>query len=34
MPENVRAELVQGVVFMASPVRFDAHGEPHAEVSG
>jgi hypothetical protein len=32
MPENVRAELVEGVVIMASPVRFDAHGEQHAEI--
>lgn len=32
MPKHVRAELVEGVVFMASPVRFDAHGEQHAEV--
>jgi hypothetical protein len=32
MPEHVRAELVEGVVIMASPVRFDSHGEQHAEV--
>jgi len=30
MPENVRAELIGGVVFMASPVRFTVHGQPHA----
>ncbi len=32
MPKNVRAELVEGIVIMASPVRFDAHGEQHAEI--
>ena len=30
MPENVRAELVEGVVIMASPVRHTMHGAPHA----
>lgn len=32
MPEGVRAELIEGVVAMASPVRFDVHGEQHAEM--
>ena len=32
MPENVRAELVEGVVVMASPVRFNTHGARHAEL--
>jgi hypothetical protein len=32
MPENVRAELIEGVVWMASPVRFNVHGEQHAEL--
>jgi hypothetical protein len=32
MPANVRAELVEGVVFMSSPVRFNTHGEQHAEI--
>ncbi|AMV36404.1 Uma2 family endonuclease [Planctomyces sp. SH-PL62] len=26
-----RAELIEGIVYMASPVRFAQHGEPHAE---
>ncbi len=30
MPEHVRAELINGVVFMASPVRVEYHGRPHA----
>jgi Uma2 family endonuclease len=29
MPENVKAELVEGVVYMSSPVTLD-HGNPHA----
>ena len=28
MPEVKKAELVNGVVYMASPVRIDQHGEP------
>jgi Uma2 family endonuclease len=31
MPQVKRAELVEGVVFMGSPVRI-VHGEPHASV--
>jgi Uma2 family endonuclease len=27
-----KAELVEGVVYVASPVRSDAHGEPHTDV--
>jgi len=29
MPENVKAELIDGVVYMASPVRYESHGKPH-----
>jgi hypothetical protein len=32
MPEHVRAELVEGVVIMASPVRHNMHGAPHADL--
>lgn len=32
MPENVRAELIKGIVYMASPVRADNHGKPHADM--
>src|SRR5258707_12871496 len=28
MPEVKKAELIQGVVYMASPVRADVHAEP------
>src|ERR671936_884862 len=30
MPELKKAELIEGVVFMPSPVRFTRHGSPHA----
>lgn len=29
MPESVRAELIEGVVYVASPLRFASHSEPH-----
>ncbi len=29
MPEVKKAELINGVVYMGSPVRFRAHGHPH-----
>jgi hypothetical protein len=32
MPEHVRAELVEGVVVMASPVRHNMHGAQHADL--
>ena len=28
MPEHVKAELIEGVVYMASPAHFQAHGKP------
>jgi Uma2 family endonuclease len=28
MPELKKAELIEGIVYMASPVRLDQHGEP------
>lgn len=34
MPENIKAELIKGVVYMASPVRIDNHGKPHADMMG
>jgi Uma2 family endonuclease len=33
-PDLKKAELVEGVVYVPSPVRFDLHGEPHADVVG
>jgi Uma2 family endonuclease len=31
-PDIKKAELVEGVVYVASPLRSDSHGEPHADV--
>lgn len=31
-PEIKKAELVEGVVYMPSPTRFEKHGEPHARI--
>ncbi|MBI4584473.1 MAG: Uma2 family endonuclease [Planctomycetes bacterium] len=28
MPENVRAELIEGIVYVSSPARFDYHAKP------
>jgi Uma2 family endonuclease len=32
MPDLKKAELVEGVVFLTSPVRGDIHGGPHADL--
>ena len=34
MPPHVRAELIEGVVVMASPVRFSGHGSEHFDLIG
>ncbi len=34
MPEVKKAELINGTVYMASPVRLDQHGEPDTLVQG
>src|SRR5205807_1856754 len=34
MPELKKAELVEGVVHMPSPVRFEQHGEQHVDLVG
>jgi Uma2 family endonuclease len=31
-PEIKKAELLEGVVFMPSPVRYEKHSEPHSQV--
>ncbi len=33
MPNHRKAELIEGVVYMASPLRFRSHGEPHAQIN-
>ena len=32
MPHLKKAELIDGVVYMPSPVRIDFHGRPHAQI--
>ncbi|WP_242051391.1 Uma2 family endonuclease [Nostoc spongiaeforme] len=32
MPKEKKAELIEGIVYMASPLRVTGHGEPHADV--
>ena len=34
MPHVKKAELIDGVVYMPSPISLDAHGEPHGWISG
>ncbi|MDY7016003.1 MAG: Uma2 family endonuclease [Cyanobacteriota bacterium] len=29
-----KAELIEGVVYMASPLRFESHAEPHSDLMG
>ena len=32
MPHIKKAELIEGVVYMPSPIRFEKHAEPHAQI--
>ncbi|MEL7038202.1 MAG: Uma2 family endonuclease [Cyanobacteria bacterium J06592_8] len=32
MPHVKKAELIEGIVYMASPLRITQHGEPHASI--
>lgn len=34
MPHVKKAELIEGVVYMPSPVRHRRHGQPHAAIAG
>lgn len=34
MPRLKKAELIEGVVYLPSPVHFQKHGEPHAAIIG
>ncbi|NEP17923.1 MAG: Uma2 family endonuclease [Leptolyngbya sp. SIO4C1] len=34
MPDVKKAELIEGTVYMASPLRFEPHAEPHADLMG
>ena len=33
-PHIKKAELIEGVVYVPSPVRYDSHGQPHAALLG
>jgi Uma2 family endonuclease len=33
MPANFKAELIEGVVYVASPVRYASHGAPHLHIA-
>jgi len=33
-PEIKKAELIEGVVYMPSPTRFESHGRPHNDIVG
>jgi Uma2 family endonuclease len=34
MPELKKAELIEGVVYVASPLRYNRHGRPHSAIMG
>ena len=34
MPHIKKAELIEGVVYMAAALRFRSHGKPHAQLLG
>ncbi len=34
MPSRKKAELIEGVVYMSSPVRIKPHAQPHADIMG
>ncbi len=34
MPQVKKAELIEGLVYLASPVRHRKHGQPHACIMG
>jgi Uma2 family endonuclease len=34
MPHLKKAELIEGIVYMASPLRFEPHAEPHGDLMG
>jgi Uma2 family endonuclease len=33
-PKLHKAELIEGIVYMSSPVRYESHGSPHANIMG
>jgi len=33
-PSHIKCELIDGVVYMASPLRYESHGKPHGKIIG
>ncbi|NJM45806.1 MAG: Uma2 family endonuclease [Alkalinema sp. RU_4_3] len=34
MPEGTKAELIEGIVYMAAALRYRSHGKPHSQLNG
>jgi hypothetical protein len=34
MPNFKKAELIEGVVYVPSPLRYNQHAQPHSEIMG
>jgi Uma2 family endonuclease len=34
MPAGIRAELIEGIVYMAAALRYRSHGQPHSQIHG
>jgi Uma2 family endonuclease len=34
MPESCKAELIEGIVYMAAALRYRSHGKPHSQLNG
>jgi Uma2 family endonuclease len=34
MPEGCKAELIEGIVYMAAALRYRSHGKPHSQLNG
>jgi len=33
MPNVKKAELIEGVVYLPSPLRYQQHGQPHSDIN-
>jgi len=34
LPDNIKCELIEGIVYMAPPLRYQSHGKPHSQIMG
>jgi hypothetical protein len=34
MPEDCKAQLIEGIVYMSAALRFRSHGKPHSQLNG